>query len=509
MTHQECHNLLQSALELHSKGEVVLAEEAYLNVLKVDPKNPDAHNLLGVLYHQVGQLPDAIEYISKAIDLRPDLAPYHNSLGNVYYANTSYSKAIESFQHALSLQPDYALAHFNMGNALGQLGQIEEAITSYLKAVESDTKYSDAFKNLSLAQMRVHEYGKAEFSLQKALKLSPNDFELLNNMANIHIKQGQFEKAHLVFEDARKINNHNPVLCFNEALCDFYTKPISDWGSTISSYKHRADPYPTFDYEMNVRQAMHECAVNEYASLGATLNLCEESYTALEQVEDRNSMNMRAYQSYLSELLKYEEVSAIKKGTPAIVMGDSHCLSYASMGLDDIELIVGAKAWHMAQAAGNCYKSSFNAAVGRLKPNATCFLSFGEIDCRAGEGFIKHFKKTGEGLQDNIKATVAEYVKSTAQELEGKGVRSAFLTVPAPYVDLLKLSPEDEALLVETVAYFNKCLVAEASSLGARVIDLYSITNSSAGRADGTNHIDAYHLKPTSQLAKLFEEALT
>lgn len=47
--------LLQQAIALHRQGELLAAEQAYLQVLSLDPQNFDALHLLGVTMRQRGE----------------------------------------------------------------------------------------------------------------------------------------------------------------------------------------------------------------------------------------------------------------------------------------------------------------------------------------------------------------------------------------------------------------------------------------------------------------------
>ncbi|MEE8171651.1 MAG: tetratricopeptide repeat protein, partial [Alphaproteobacteria bacterium] len=60
------------------------AERLYRNVLKSNPRNSVALNLLGVLNYQGGRHGKAIQLISKAVAVSPDYAFAHFNLGNVY-----------------------------------------------------------------------------------------------------------------------------------------------------------------------------------------------------------------------------------------------------------------------------------------------------------------------------------------------------------------------------------------------------------------------------------------
>jgi protein O-GlcNAc transferase len=51
-----------------------------LRVLKVEPRNPDALHLLGVLAYQANQQDEAIRLISDAIRIHKKYAPMHGNL---------------------------------------------------------------------------------------------------------------------------------------------------------------------------------------------------------------------------------------------------------------------------------------------------------------------------------------------------------------------------------------------------------------------------------------------
>ena len=68
---------LRTALQRHQSGDLATAEQLYREVLLTDPRNADAHHLLGLIALAQGRHQDAIEHIREAIacDSRP--ADFH------------------------------------------------------------------------------------------------------------------------------------------------------------------------------------------------------------------------------------------------------------------------------------------------------------------------------------------------------------------------------------------------------------------------------------------------
>jgi Flp pilus assembly protein TadD len=79
--HQETLSDLQTALQHHQRGDLKKAELLYLRILKTDPRNSDALNLLGVIAYQAGKGDEAVDLISRAIAINPHIPDYHNNLG--------------------------------------------------------------------------------------------------------------------------------------------------------------------------------------------------------------------------------------------------------------------------------------------------------------------------------------------------------------------------------------------------------------------------------------------
>ena len=73
---------IASAVEHHQAGRLQAAEQIYRQILAVDPNQPDAIHLLGVMAHQLGKPALAVEYIGRAITLKGTDGVFHNNLGN-------------------------------------------------------------------------------------------------------------------------------------------------------------------------------------------------------------------------------------------------------------------------------------------------------------------------------------------------------------------------------------------------------------------------------------------
>ncbi len=220
---------LRAALEHHQASRLTDAERLYRDVLRQDPRNTDALNLLGVVVSQGGRKEEAIDLMRRAIALRPnfpgaysnlgqalkeldrldeaetalrraialqrDLAEAHHNLGNVMLARQRNQEAADCYRAAVKHRPGYAQAWYNLGQAMRALEQKEEAIACYRTAINLQPSYAPPCNNLGLL---LHEMGRTDEAVtfaRRAVAGQPDDAESQNNLGVILQAQGNLEEA--------------------------------------------------------------------------------------------------------------------------------------------------------------------------------------------------------------------------------------------------------------------------------------------------------------------------
>jgi predicted O-linked N-acetylglucosamine transferase (SPINDLY family) len=193
---------LTAALTHHAAGRLPQAEQIYRQILDAEPRHADALHLLGVIAHQVGQHATAVDYIGRAIEIRPQVATYHNNLGEAYRAQGKSQQAETCYRCCLELDPRYAEAHNNLGVALEGQGRIEEAVACYQRALQVKSDYAEPHNNLGNVYKHQGRLDEAAACYRRSLQIKPDYAEALGNLGNLLSNLGRLEEALACYRQA-------------------------------------------------------------------------------------------------------------------------------------------------------------------------------------------------------------------------------------------------------------------------------------------------------------------
>jgi len=259
---------LKRALELHQAGNLADAGVIYRDILKVEPENVDALNLMGVLLQsggqlstaisllqkatgiapdylaawvnlgnalqQAGRLPDAVDAFEKAITLNPNMPEAANNLASALNALTRYDDAVDACVSALKIAPDFAEARINMGNALAGLKKPAEAEKSYRRAIELKPANATAYFNLGNALSDLDRPEEALEQYGKAIALDSSNAEKHYNYGNAAQKLDRYVEAVESFRNAIEIDPN-----YIDAYCNLGSalQSLGDTTEAIACYR--------------------------------------------------------------------------------------------------------------------------------------------------------------------------------------------------------------------------------------------------------------------------------
>jgi len=154
----------------------------------------------GIRLYREKKVTEAIAMIERALAEDPRDAVAHNALGVIYSQEGDLNKAMEQFDRAISLKQPYYKAIYNKFNLLLTNGQAEDAVALLEGVVRQYPEHSDGYINLGVLAGRRGEIDKAIGYFDQAIALNGNDFDA-------HFKKGQLMVVQKRYDEA--------LACFN------------------------------------------------------------------------------------------------------------------------------------------------------------------------------------------------------------------------------------------------------------------------------------------------------
>ncbi len=135
-------------------GDLLLAKETYMQVLKLNPAMAAAANNLAWLIasEDEGDLGEALRLAMQAKQALPDQPHIADTLGWVHYQRNSYPLAITQFRQALEKRPGDPTINYHLALALHGNGDLEDAVNSLKSALDTGTDFPEKSEATALLQ---------------------------------------------------------------------------------------------------------------------------------------------------------------------------------------------------------------------------------------------------------------------------------------------------------------------------------------------------------------------
>jgi len=160
------------------------SETLWTHALAVTSDNDVAHNNLGYLCVDRGELDKAISHFETAVRIRLSKRDPHYSVGSAFVQMNladalgrkgEPDEAMVHYEEAIKLQPNYADAYYNRGNILFAEGRIDDAIADWEKTLQIQPNDADAHTCLGNALLRRGSVKEAVAQYENAIALAPED----------------------------------------------------------------------------------------------------------------------------------------------------------------------------------------------------------------------------------------------------------------------------------------------------------------------------------------------
>ncbi len=233
----------QQGERLHAAGRLTEAAQVYQQILAVAPDHADSLHMLGVLALQRGQPAAALDWLDRAIGLKPLVSSYHMHRAHALLALNHPAEAIAACKIALRTKSQNAEAYQVLGHAHTDAMQPAEALRAYREAVRLKPDLPDLFNNLGTALRNLGWLEEAEQRLREAMRRAPGDLGVQLNLSSVLKELGKIPEAEVLLREALRRQPGDPVLMYNLALLLLLTGRDQDaWPGWEQRFAARAVP---------------------------------------------------------------------------------------------------------------------------------------------------------------------------------------------------------------------------------------------------------------------------
>ncbi len=199
--------------------------------LKDNPKDAEAHFLLGKIYAQRKMYPEMLTEFDTALSLNKKYASEIESTKNKHFRNLynnaveqfngdKLDKAAESLRTALVIEPNDLEGWALLGKTYIRQKKSDDALAALEKTVSLDPEFKMIDERILLMELYYNNerYEEALNSAQEIMRHDPNNEEAIKVAAFCCNALGQTEKALEYYENILKDQPDNPDLIFNLGL---------------------------------------------------------------------------------------------------------------------------------------------------------------------------------------------------------------------------------------------------------------------------------------------------
>src|SRR5215467_8648263 len=211
------------------RGQIDRAAAHYEQLVQMRPSYGPGHLYLGATRAQQGRPEEAMREYEEAARLMPDSAvPYYN-MGLALVALRRPAEAIERYRQAVKIVPAYADAHNNLGLLLAEDGKLDDGVVHLREAVALRPDSASYHSNLGLALARQGRADEALRELGRAVDLDPRNAGAHNNLGVLLVRLGRYDDAAVQFREALAIS---PGLREAQVNLDDVTERVKRKGAT-------------------------------------------------------------------------------------------------------------------------------------------------------------------------------------------------------------------------------------------------------------------------------------
>jgi len=225
-------------------------------VIKIDPINSKANELLSYIYGNLGKFDHSFEFMKVACsqsNCSPEALYY---FGSAQLKKGLFDQAIESFKQSISKGGEFFEALHNLATAQAHIGDLKSAINNYQKCLRFGNLSHELFYNIARIFDDLKQYEDAIAYYDKALGIKPDYAAAWSNKGLTLHELKRFDEAIAHYDKALDLNPD-------------YAESWSNKGLTLHELKRFDEAIAHYDKALDLKPDYAEGWSNKAVTLHA------------------------------------------------------------------------------------------------------------------------------------------------------------------------------------------------------------------------------------------------
>lgn len=254
-------------------------------VIKLEPKNLDAHFQRGLAKNDAGDYYGAIVDYSKIIVEQPDADTYYNR-GNSRYSIKDFTGAKEDYAKAYMLDENFIDALYSLACVRYDLEEYERAITDFSKVIKVASTQPKLYTLRASAYKALEKYTEAAKDYSTAILIEPTSDHFFNRgVFLMDIKY--YQNANEDLTNALRLNRNNAYAYFyrgaSNLLLGKFTDAVSDFSEAIK--------FDTMDFDAYLGLAIAYYKINDTTKAKSNFERANEILSLGNDISSINQYN--------------------------------------------------------------------------------------------------------------------------------------------------------------------------------------------------------------------------
>lgn len=174
----------------------------------------------GYSENELEKYSDAIESLSKSVELKSDNAASYDELGYAYYKIENADGAIKNYTKSIEIKPNSYVPYLGLGDVNRDLKKnIEEALKNYLLALEYNKESKKAQYSIGYCYNDKGNYNDAIPYLKKAISIDKNYVSAITELGYSYYALAEYSNALALFDNAIALNKKDGLSIYYSGLC--------------------------------------------------------------------------------------------------------------------------------------------------------------------------------------------------------------------------------------------------------------------------------------------------